>query len=975
MAAGELNEEQRAALALGGNVVLVSAGPGSGKTRLVVAKLAAALREGIAPERVVAITFTVRAAAELRSRLAQELGPAAPLERFAHIGTFHGYAANLLRRRRLAVGLGERVEVLEEGEADLLRTRALRRCLGELPDPILAELAGFSFPDLRSLVVGDLYQPLRTAGQPSPQLPPWREGSGPQGLAGAVAALLERFAADYAALKRPRGLLDFDDLELLALKLLREGGLPEGERPELVVVDEFQDVNRRQWQLLELLAPRQLFAVGDRRQAIYRFRHADPGIMARLEERLAARGAVATLPTNHRARPELVEFVNAAFAQREGFGRLVAFRPAAGERRIELLLCPKNLERRQGLEGALGRAPGFRQAQALAVAGRVAELLGEGVAGEEVAVLVRTRNQLPAYVEALELHGIAVHQGGGFWSDPAVEALLLYLRAAANPRDGIALLGCLASPLGGLRPGDLEGLAGREVGELERELRHLAEGKRPSRLFAAISLGRRLLATDGIAASLEAALPLLPAAGRRPAVGALLEAVRHFERRHGAKVRRFLRYAQTAAAEAEREGSGAEGPAGMVRVLTIHGAKGLEFEVVCLVDLDAPRSRSNVPLALLGEEGFGLVWREEGERQPSPAYQRLAQERDREEQAEEERLLYVALTRAKERLVIAGQLGKEGFVKRLCAAAGVEEPNEGRPQVEGRLASATYLSAVPQPPRRPPASPNEATDGEPTPPAAPRFIASRALSFTQLERARSCPLRFFVEAAIGLEPGGRQAAVGVGSRHLGILFHQLIAEGRQRLEAGELAALFRERFGAEPPPKRVEELGRLLAVARGEGELLGLAGLPIEREVPFSLALPGLAVPVVGVFDLYARSGERAVVVDYKTNRLAGETPDQATANRYALQQLIYGLAALQGGAAEVEVIHWFLHAPTQPVATRYTAAQFEELAAAAIASLEGVLGGEQRPAQAPNRRLCAGCPARGGICPWPVEATAVPPP
>jgi ATP-dependent helicase/nuclease subunit A len=977
MAARSLSGEQLAALELGRGPVLVSAGPGSGKTRLVVARLAQALREGVLPEQIAAITFTVRAAAELRSRLAGELGDRAAVARFFYIGTFHGLAAHLLRRNRLEIGLGERVAVVAEGEAALLRRRALRIALAGLEPAELVALAPYRLGGLERLIVEDLYQRLRTAGEREPVLPP-ADGEEPPALVGAVSGLLARFGAAYAGLKGRLGLLDFDDLELLALELLRGGGV---ERPALVVVDELQDVNPRQWQLLELLGKDRLFAVGDLRQSIYGFRDADPSIMERWGKRLAKEGRVAPLTTNYRAAPELVGFVNGVFSRWGEFGRLVAGRrPSGGNwRRVELVLCQKKIERNPALEGALGDAPGFRQAQALAVAQRVEALLGEGVRGEEIAVLARTRNQLAAYVQALELFGVPVHQGGGFWVDPAVAFLLDHLRAVANDRDSKALLRALASPLAGLSAAALGPLAAAQAKGLEEGLGGLELEEQPRRYLHALKVSRRRLPAVGIAACLEEALHLWPAAGERPAVAALLASARSFERRYGSKVRAFLRYAEQATVAAEREGSGVEGPPGMVRALTIHGAKGLEFEVVCLVEVDSG-TRATYPFALVGEGKVGFRRQEDGEWINSPAYERLLARQREQEEGEERRLLYVALTRAKERLIIAGlqqeqRRENKGFAGLLWQAAGLPPLAEGSQVASSDLAVGRLLEAVPDPPP-PQALRDEAAPQRPAAPALaspPKrlFLPFSSLSYSTIVQAQSCRLRFFVERVVGV--GGRSETGRFAGRHLGTLCHDLLAKGNYRPTEEVLYRRAKELFGLEPSLAQVADLRSLLAAA-GEGErLLGLSGLTVARELPFSLSLPGLAVPLIGVFDLYATGGGRTVVVDYKTDRLGGQRPAAVVERRYLLQQRLYGLAALQGGAGAVEVVHLFLRAPQEPVRVAFDRSAAEPLADGLAQEIAALFGAEPQPSSTPNRFLCAGCPAKGTLCPWPRERTEGP--
>ncbi len=283
-----------------------------------------------------------------------------------------------------------------------------------------------------------------------------------------------------------RAALDFDDLELCARDLLeRHDGVRRGwsERIELLMVDEFQDTNRRQLALLGLLERENLFTVGDELQAIYGFRHAEVEIFRERRRRLHAEGAAIALAHNFRSRPTLVAAINGVFGERFGdaYTPLIAAREAHGEDApasvvdgpeadgtddraiaaetdtplIELLLTDKNgwaeSPHAQRIAGALPPATLWRQAEARLVAQRIAELVAGGqAAAGDVAVLLRAATDLPVYERALEERGLRTLAAvGSFWGHQQVGDLLAWLRALANPLDELALYSVLASPLVG----------------------------------------------------------------------------------------------------------------------------------------------------------------------------------------------------------------------------------------------------------------------------------------------------------------------------------------------------------------------------------------------------------------------------------------------------------------------------------------------------------------------------------------------
>ncbi len=143
----------------------------------------------------------------------------------------------------------------------------------------------------------------------------------------------------------------------------------------------------------------------------------------------------------------------------------------------------------------------------------------------------------------------------------------------------------------------------------------------------------------------------------------------------------------------------------------------------------------------------------------------------------------------------------------------------------------------------------------------------------------------------------------------------------------------------------------------------------IRREERFAFEIAG-GVLVTGAFDVLAREPGRMLVVDYKSDRLEGAAPADAVAARYDTQRLIYALAVLRAGAPAVEVQHLFLERPGQPVARTFTSADAARLGAELERRAYGVLRGEFAVTDTPHRTVCAGCPAEGGMCSWPLEMT-----
>ncbi len=330
-----LTEEQEQAVGRRTEALILSAAAGSGKTSVLVERFVRAVRDdGIAPARILAITFTERAAGELRGRVRErllELGDreAARDTEAAFVGTFHGFCARLLRAHPLAAGLDPEFAILDEGLAGRLRELAFKPALREFTSGerggAVDLLAAYGV-DRVHWMIDQVHRELRSRGQRQPRLPVPKLAEDASVLdvdaaraCGLLDELLERFGGAYEQLKRQRAAVDFDDLELLAGELLAERESLRAawsERFELLMVDEFQDTNPRQLAILRSLERGNLFTVGDELQSIYGFRHADVRLFRELRAKLRERGASLELTQNFRSREPLLEVVNAVFAGR-----------------------------------------------------------------------------------------------------------------------------------------------------------------------------------------------------------------------------------------------------------------------------------------------------------------------------------------------------------------------------------------------------------------------------------------------------------------------------------------------------------------------------------------------------------------------------------------------------------------------------------------------------------------------------------
>jgi ATP-dependent helicase/nuclease subunit A len=1069
-----LTEEQEQAVARRGEPLLLSAAAGSGKTSVLVERFVRAVREdGVAPGQILAITFTERAAGELRERVRArflELGEreAARDTEAAFVGTFHGFCARLLRAHPLMVELDPDFTILDEGLAGRLRDRAFSTALRDFvreERPAAVDLIAAYGVDRVHAMIAAVHAQLRSQGQRLPRLPsPFTAGA--ESLeaehAEATAAcllldeLLAGFGEAYEQLKHARGAVDFDDLELLARELLDERASVRdtwSRRFELLMVDEFQDTNPRQLAILRALDRGNLFTVGDELQSIYGFRHADVSLFRARRGELAELGGSLALRSNFRSRPELLDVVNAAFAER--FFDFVPLMPgreerqsSEGEPQAELLLTSRSgwedgEDLAARIADGLPTAPLWRQAEARLLAQRVAELIHDGRArAGEIVVLLRAVGDLDVYERALQLCGVRTLAAvGGFWEHQQVGDLLAYLRALANPLDEEALYATLASPLAGV---SLDGLAllartaresRRGAWEVALEAETLAGLADPDRRLLRELCAR--LGAERAAASRRTVSQLLVRAidasdyrehvlglewgQRRLAnVHKLLRIARRFEASEGRDVRGFLdhvahlRDAQSSA-EPDAPVDGVEPDA--VRLMTIHAAKGLEFAVVCVADLGRAQNTGVGDLLVDGERlGLRLARLDGSKPTPELDYERLCEARRAAEAQEEDRIVYVAMTRARERLIPSGAVDFDRWpewrqggstISWLGPALSPELRDRaqrseassfdlavGRARVrcelnapwsvgavlrlDGRLATAASQA----PPSLVDAdsrviSPSS-TPALPSVISEPNAARLATLSYTALSELERCAYRYYLERVLGLREDRTVArtpgdGTGLEARARGTLAHKLLESvdfANPVAPSGEDVARVARELGMRVGRDERENLAVLIAAALAT-PLVGRVGAArsVDREHPFAFSLAPHEPLVTGVVDLLAReAGGGVLVLDYKSDRVGPDVDLGALVERdYAIQRLLYALAVLRDGAASVEVVHWFLQRPHEPVAAGYTTADLGALERRLAERLERARERMRTfdVSAEPHRGLCLTCPGRGGLCSW----------
>jgi DNA helicase II / ATP-dependent DNA helicase PcrA len=600
----DLNPAQREAVLATEGPVLVVAGAGSGKTRVLTYRIAHLVSAvGVKPQEILAITFTNKAAGEMRERLETVVGQIA---RTMWVMTFHAACGRILRREAPRLGYRSNFTIYDQAD----QVRLVKQCLEELER------------DPKRFVPRGIHAQISNAKN---QL------VSPEEYKNRVASFYDQTVADVYELYQRRLLnsnaADFDDLLMLTVEVLDR--FPEARKKwqkgfRYVLVDEYQDTNHAQYRLLQLLAGehRNVFAVGDPDQSIYAFRGADIRNIMEFERDFGGAKQIA-LEQNYRSTNAILRAANAVISENR-------------ERK------PKNLWSELG-EGDPVRVIEVEDehAEARFVAAEIAGLVDEGLAGSEIAIFYRTNAQSRVLEDVLVRQDIPYQVIGGpkFYERAEIKDAIAYLQVLDNPADAISLTRIANRPRRGIGDAsvarlqtyaDAHGLSlwdalehpeeagcgGAPLKAIDKFRTFMQSSMASAGELSVPELLERVLDGSGYLEALEAERTI-EAQGRIENLQELIGVAREYqESSDGPSLSEFLQqislFSDQDAIEEERS---------LVTLMTLHNAKGLEFRAVFLIGMEEgvfPHSRS------IEEQGL----------------------------EEERRLCYVGLTRAQERLTL-----------------------------------------------------------------------------------------------------------------------------------------------------------------------------------------------------------------------------------------------------------------------------------------------------------------------------------
>ena len=898
----EVNDAQRRAITHRDGPLLVIAGAGTGKTRVITERIRHLLETDatLAGENILALTFTKKAAGEMKARVVKATGERG---KDVTLATFHSFCEALL------VDLDPERVILDKCDHWILLRRNLARLRLEKyrrlaePGQFLNDFIDFFSRCQDELVSCEDFQ--RYADGLGQKL----EGERAELDADTFAertehvALQQELARAYGAseeLLREKKRVSFGSLITGAVELLQQDAELRQklqERYRYILVDEFQDTNIAQIELLELLCggSRNIFAVGDNDQAIYRFRGASFASFSIFEKRFAGlkdgddpRGFRVTLTENYRSTPNILRVATHVIGQN-----------ARSDRFPPKILTTSNPEGERIRIAELANA----DEEARWVTSELQRLHGAGHRWKDFAVLYRQHAHRNELVEELSRAKIPfVITRLSILEHPLVRDVLAYLRMIVKPYDNVACARVLAAPAWHLEARDLVRLTQR------------AGKKRGDALIDVLQAPQTEMAFDGSQAALQGLLEFLSSQrktmNRRGAREILREVMNWLEVRERAsaqdrkyvsrlaeflvewepksetrKLPEFLEYLDYFEQAGGTVSLDDEVPRDAVQLMTVHGAKGLEFSHVFLLRLNnkafpaSERTRVFEFPAELMKEG-------------APAEQFHIQE--------ERRLFYVALTRARERLTITSLTEKKGkvptFVEDLIMDAAVKRrnvvqlapklsPRAENPGIGSGAADASLFPAPIDPPR---IFSRIADWAETFHPPSPEPLK---LSASALDNYRRCPQQYLFGRLWSLEEGPR------GTMTFGRVVHDTIrrtlAELRKgnQLEFDEVQRIFETEWKSAGFEDAYQEEGYksdgLEQLRVFHAAMIDSLPEILEQEKPFELPMENNVIITGRIDQVNSLGGSNVEIVDYKTGRMKKELDA-----RRDLQLSIYAIAA-----------------------------------------------------------------------------------
>lgn len=790
--------------------LVVNAGAGTGKTKVLTERYLyilenGHLEKGKEVESIVAITFTKKAAQEMKGRIREEIRKRFPLDgkwrRFyrdlekANISTIHSFCGNMLRDNPLKAKVDPMFKVMETREADFLleevildilyggiekdeniynliklfrrddltkiseelmriyhKIRTVGYSFEEVKDMTLSQINSFSIDKVDLDRIKELFTYLISVSRSNSKLGKlssdeyWIKFSqgcySEEELIPILEYLLDNIGTskkeedtidelkalikkvlcikdkkniwiyetfldllididkEYRKRKDEISSLDFDDLQILALKLLDDEAIREEyqNKYRYIMIDEFQDTNEVQKMIFyklcskeEMLDRNNLFVVGDPKQSIYGFRGADLEVFYQVVEDIGkvSNKKPISLDKNFRTVNTVLNFINSLFSSLMGDMYISLKEHHKSDNKIDVEILEK---KEIDLPPNVDKSDYDLYLESRLIASRIKELVDEGIFNYgDFCLLFRATTNDYIYEDALKEYNIPYYNfgGKGLFENQEVKDLMNGLKAISNRYDTIATIGFLRSPMVGLSDRTLYWLLRNKkdslLSTLKEEIYHIEHEEREKTIKAGEILDEFMVKKNlyGVSKLLKEliakthymdSLMLLPG-GRQliSNVNKFIDIAINYDRNTVGSLEDFIDYIERIKSKGNLEESQAKiytEDANVVKLMTIHKSKGLQFKVVIIPQM-ARGFKSDTSFALF-HKSKGLGLRIEGN---SPFYESIREKLKGKEDEENKRILYVAMTRAEKRLILGYQGKDVGFKKMIKDLINIEDVN------------------------------------------------------------------------------------------------------------------------------------------------------------------------------------------------------------------------------------------------------------------------------------------------------------
>lgn len=992
--------QQDKAITLTDRDLIVSAGAGSGKTMVLVERFIHLLNQNINLDQILAITFTRKAALEMKERIRTKLADEITGIDQAHISTIHSFCQKLVTEHPRQAAVDPRFRMAEEwesrgllyqvtqtqlgtalakGDQGVVQVResfrqtkelvdylveiyermlskgvsdfvvidqtaeiqqqisiyrqefqtTIERWLGELDfnllsaakKPVVAKIERLweqnsaylaeleiesqieILSDFRSLFGGNWAKDLKEQVVILRELAEiyrqqLQDLVGNQNLV-QISQLLTNIDQQYQEHKIQAGLLDFNDLELLAVKLLQDPEVQESYQFKHVMVDEAQDINPVQNQIISLLTKNhdtKLFVVGDPKQSIYQFRGADVDEFLETQSVIEKEGEYVHLAKNFRSKSGIIKFTNGLFknlmAQDTIKYEQVDAHHSGSPADVKIMIGPK--------PEAIGEV---RITEGETIANKIAKLVASGYQYRDITILLRTMGNAQVYEQALQAAQIPFVNlsGRGFYEKQEIKDILNFVAWLQDSEEAVSKIAVLRSPFFGISD---EGLYWYQLGEhtqinpIDQEKLEDAYQLYPEAQQALVSLSAPkffdylIEITDFARNTLT-----LPMGEQRLANIKKLQATSWQLWAKGyTSINEQLHYIEQLIDQRGKEGEARldSEDADVVTIMTIHGSKGLEFRIVILADLNRTLTNNRHGYLIYHPQSSLAV-------KNTSEFNHAKDLINAEEIAEAKRLLYVGITRAQDKLILSGAGNSEDYDlakpitelktwwewilwgltdEKLSNSVTIVDPEELKnvtaPQV---VATPTY------------------DEGQTEPnPELPVQYRSHSFSVTSLMIYARCPRRYYYRyllrvPELGVDRGQTERTSGLDPLKRGNIVHRVCEHLDETQDQEQLLDWATAMEGLQVTAREKQELSEIITRYATSPYYRKSQSYLVERELEFALPLDEFSI--TGTIDQLIHEDQGLTITDLKTNHIQAYQVNEV-AKEYYWQLRIYAWAISQ---------------------------------------------------------------------------------